>query len=957
MSREPLVLIHGAGGTPRQWSPVVPLLTDAYDVHVPTLVGHWGGRPTPPGPRTSIDVLVDGVEADMDVAGLGTAHVAGTSLGSWVALELALLGTVLPSLAASAAGRIASPQPDERHRMLRTLRAMLCNLAEEGPLVVALDDLHWADSASVDLVCHSLHLGLEGPVLLMLASRPAQSESRLLTTLEEAERHDLARRIELTPLSVTEAGKLLREGIEPSLRDALYHESGGNPFYLEQLAAGAQRGSLPLSVEEGIGTDVPAAVSAVIRGEIDALSPLAKSVARAAALVAEPFEADLVADAAELKESAILGAFDELLDRDLIRPGGSPSGFCFRHPIVRRAVYETAGAGWRLAAHGRVAAALEARGASSAMRAHHIEQSGRTGDDAAIEVLTRAGQEAASRAPASAARWFGAALRLIPAGSDQLERRLALEAQRAAALGLAGRMEESREALRSFLQLSPPAPTPLRLGATVLAAVLDELLGRPEEGRRLLLDELATLSDQGSLEAAELKRELAFTCYMDGDWAGVEKWARASLDADCRGLVRVGALSALALSEHGSGNVDGARRWVSEAADLFDRMSDDEMAAHQPGIAIWLGWAEVCIERFDEAIRHLRRGTAVSRAVGQRHLTVGLLAVEGLALASEGRTRELAEVADSAIEAALLSESSLFLSWAMIVKCALETCRGDLYAAMRFGEQAMSAGQVTGSPFSEIARVQLAEVLVEIGEPERCRELLVGPDGRPHLTPFPQYDSLCYELLTRADVMLGHPDRAEEHVGRAAEVAGRLGLRIALARARRAQAIVSLEQGEARKAVAQALAAVSVTDEEGAAIEAARSRILAGKALAAVSERDRAIGELERAHEQLSRCGAFRYGDEAARELRKLGCYVRHVGEGADDSPVAGLTGREREVMELVAAGKTNREIANELYLSVRTVDRHASRIFEKLGVRSRAAAASQFERARADQPPHPWQR
>ena len=117
-----------------------------------------------------------------------------------------------------------------------------------------------------------------------------------------------------------------------------------------------------------------------------------------------------------------------------------------------------------------------------------------------------------------------------------------------------------------------------------------------------------------------------------------------------------------------------------------------------------------------------------------------------------------------------------------------------------------------------------------------------------------------------------------------------------------------------------------------------------------VGEQDRAVGELQLAHEQLFACGALRYCDEAARELRKLGRVVRRVGgDRVDDSPLAGLTRRELEVIEFVAAGKTNREIANELFLSVRTVDRHVSRIFEKLGVNSRAAAASQFERARAD--------
>jgi pimeloyl-ACP methyl ester carboxylesterase len=89
---EPLVLIHGGGGTWRQWRPVIPLLEPQHEVLAVNLVGHWGGPPAPPGLEASIDLFVDGVERDMDAAGWPTAHVAGTSLGGLVALVLARRG-------------------------------------------------------------------------------------------------------------------------------------------------------------------------------------------------------------------------------------------------------------------------------------------------------------------------------------------------------------------------------------------------------------------------------------------------------------------------------------------------------------------------------------------------------------------------------------------------------------------------------------------------------------------------------------------------------------------------------------------------------------------------------------------------------------------------------------------------------------------------------------------------
>ena len=865
--------------------------------------------------------------------------------------ELALLAVVFPPLASRAAGEPVAAQPDDRHRLLRAMRALLESLAGKQPLVLALDDLHWADAASVDLLCHLLHTGFEHPVLLLLASRPAQSQSRLLTALDGAERHGVSRRIELAPLSAAEAEALMGPELDAGLRRALYRESGGNPFYLEQLTAAARHGS-PLERWEGEKAEVgvPATVRAAIQDELRALSAPARTLLQGAAVLGEPFEPEPAADTAGIEAGEALKALDSLLEGDLIRPADIPRRFRFRHPIVRAAVYHLAGAGWRLAAHGRAAAALAARGAPTSARAHHVERSARTGDEEAIAVLTQAGQEAASHAPASAARWLDAALRLLPERGDTLERRAELLGQRAAALGVAGDLAASREALGEFLRLEPQRPDPLRLKTTVLAAILDEVLGRRDSARRLLVDELATLPDQHSAEAAELQREIAFTRFLDADWKATGEWARRSLAAECNGMVRVGALSALALAECGLGDIDQARRPVSEAAALFDALPDEAVAAHHPGVATWLGRAECCTERFEDAIGHLERALAISRARGQRHLTVAMLAVQGQALALSGRITELVQVAEAAVEAALLSASGVFLGWAMALRCQANIETGDLHAALRFGERGARASSRTASPLAGTAPLQLASALLEIGEPERCRDLLLAPEGHPNLPPFPVYEGLCYELLVRAELMLGQPELAEEFASRAEESAHRLRLQIPLTQARRARAMVLLERDEPREAAAQAFASAEAAEQAGAPVEAGRSRTLAGKALAVAGERDAAVSALQRAYEQLSGCGALRHLDEAARELRKLGRAVPRAGrERLSDSTGLGLTARELEVLEHVAAGKTNREVAGELFLSVRTVDRHVSRIFDKLGVNSRAAATSQYERTRME--------
>ena len=885
-------------------------------------------------------VFVDALERH--VASLGGKELALADE------EIGLLASIFPSLGPENGAQQAIAAADKRHRLLRAMRALIDQLADGHPLVVALDDLHWADAASVDLVCHLLHRGFEAEVLLLLASRPAQSDSRLLTALEEAERHEIGRRLELSPLSVTEAEELLGDQVEPALRDSLYRESGGNPFYLEQLIGAARRSAgVPPRDRQTAEVGVPPAVGATIKQELDALAPLARAVLQAGAVLGDTFESDLVAVIADIPESDALAALDELLELDLIRTAEAPLRLRFRHPIVRHAVYELAARGWALGAHARAAAALEQRGAAATSFAHHVEQSARVGDEAAIALLTRAGEEAATGAPSSAAQWFGAALRLIPEHGDNLQRRLGLLARRATALGSAGNVEENRKTLREFLRLSPRDESPLRPQVAVQAAMLDELVGRGNEARKLLFDELAAVSDRDSPGAAEIMRVLAFTYYLDANWEAVSQWSRASLSAGSEGMVEDGAYSILGLAELGLGEIDGARRSTSKAAELFDGLADDEVG-RQVGIVPWLAWAEICMERFDAAVRHLRRSTAMSRASGQQIVTVSLLMAEGQALAFKGRIDDLVDVAESALEAALTTTSAMFISWAMNLRCALEVWRGDLLAAVRFGERALRASASTETGIARMVRGPLAEAFLESGEPERCRDQLIGPDGRPEQPPFPIYGPLYYDLLTRAELMLGRTDRAAEFAGCATELAERLGLRIPLAQALRAEALVLLQHGKADEAAARAIASVEAAEEPGAVLEAARSRILAGRALAGVGDLDRAAEQLQLAHEQLRACGALRYCDEAARELRKLGRVVRRAGRDADDAALAGLTRRELEVIELVAAGKTNRDIASELFLSVRTVDRHVARIFEKLGVNSRAAAVSQFERARA---------
>src|SRR5262249_14109247 len=191
----------------------------------------------------------------------------------------------------------------------------------------------------------------------------------------------------------------------------------------------------------------------------------------------DPFGPGLAAAAAAITEDSAIGAVDGLLRLDLIHPTDVPRRFRFRHPLVRRAVYESAPGGWRLSAHERCADALAARGAPVAARAHHVELSAREGDAAAVAVLRDAGDAAAYGAPATAAHSFGAALRLLPATAAP-EERVELLLARARADVAVGHLPDAHEALLESVRIVPREAIALRVRLATRCAEVERHLGR-----------------------------------------------------------------------------------------------------------------------------------------------------------------------------------------------------------------------------------------------------------------------------------------------------------------------------------------------------------------------------------------------------------------------------------------------------------------------------------------------
>ena len=369
----------------------------------------------------------------------------------------------------------------DRHALHRALRALLEGLAGPRPVVVALDDLHWADGASVDAVAALVRRPPAGRILLALATREGQLPAPVATALAGADRDGRLTALALTPLSQDEAAALVGRDVS-----AIYALSGGNPFYLRGARA---RGEPPSA------GSAPAAVARAIAAELAALDADARLVLDAAAVVGDPFDPALAAETAGLEEAVALGAIDTLLAHTIVRPAG-PRRFAFRHPVVRQAVYEGTPGGWRLAAHARAADALERRGAGLVARAHHVELAATPGDEDAIALLGEAARALQGPAPASAARFLAAALRLLP--DDQRARRGALRVALAEAQSAGGDPEGARTTLLAALGEAETAED--RHALTVRVANTEFWLGRDEEALRRVHIALANLPAEPSAD-------------------------------------------------------------------------------------------------------------------------------------------------------------------------------------------------------------------------------------------------------------------------------------------------------------------------------------------------------------------------------------------------------------------------------------------------------------------------
>ncbi len=851
------------------------------------------------------------------------------------------LASIFPSLAGLAGGEASPSVNANRYRLHYAIRALLERLARAQPILLALDDLHWADDASFEVIAHVLRR-FNGPLLVGLAFRHAPA--RLAAALDTNSRSGLASRLVLAPLSREEALALLDPGIDAATGEELYLESGGNPFYLEQLARADRNPGRSVSiVPRDEAWTAPPDVVAAVGEELGRLSHDQRRLLEAAAVAGESFDPWLIAAIVERDEREALAALDELLEKDLVRPTAVPRSFRCRHPIVRRVVYDSAPGGWRIGAHARAAAALASRGAAGTELAHHLALSASIGDELAIAQLLDTSRAIAPRAPLTAGRWMLSAARLLPPGD--LERRVVVLADAGASLTSGGGFAEALASIDEALALAPIEQLELRAALIAKRAEARRRGGQGFTPRSQLELALQSLEDRDDQTALAVRLELAMDSYWRGEFASVQTLAADVLAAASdRGdaLLTSIAASLSSLASARQQQPAEAICQLGKAQDAAARLTDERLA-ERIGLSHYLGEAALQLEDADDAIAHVRRGFEVARMTGQEATARSWIGIEVYALLLKGQAAQAASLAAEWIDRAALAADDWRMIWLVAA---------DSFAALRTGavERALASANemVTRSDRSHpdtvlplLARLHLAGALYAAGDAAGARAELRPLDANANWWLLDLNCAHGWETLIRAELALGDLQAAQRAASRAEARA--LGSRLPqqTAAVRCAAAAVKLARGDARAAVEDAGAAGRLAESASNPLLAARCRVQAGVALIALGDRDRGVAEIESAEVALSACGALREADAAARELRRAGRRVTRPGTHQQPGGLPGLSSREREVANEVATGKTNREVAATLFLSEKTVESHLARIYAKLEVHSRAALAT----------------
>lgn len=828
-----------------------------------------------------------------------------------LALEVALLQRAPPD------------EPADTLALSRAVHAVLDGLVRSGPLLVAIDDAQWVDQSSAQTLAFALRR-LDGSPLRALISHRGTPSGPLLG-LEDGRELE---RLLVGPLGAQHLERLVAAQFDieltPSRLAKLQEMSGGNPYLALEIMRALQVRRPPLDpdfsfpVPEGIGALLRDRIAGLTEGGADAL---------VLAAAAPQATASLLTGVTGRSEDV-----QELLAAGILEPAGER--LRFSHPLLATVAYEDADPGVRRAAHARLA---EAAGEAEE-RALHLALATDSPDASIADELDAVAARVHRRgAPAAAAELSEHACRLTP--EDRREQ-LWARVRRGAEYNLAaGETARGRELLEKAVDSRAPGPE--RADLLVRLGQISYTSGEVPAANALFEQALGEAGDDASPRVAA-QQALAFTAMFAGDMRVALEHARAALD----GAERLGDRGRLALALSGFGLQEflsgaGLDRACFERALRLEPHVPDVPVEWLPtytyaGVAMFADELEIsrelherlywsCLDRGDEralptllfpmsrlecaagnwalASRYANEAVERSQRTGQATLGANALAALALVRCLVGDGAGARAAAEEGLGIAVQAGANAPLVWITAALGFLELSLGDPAGAHAW--LAPLSERVTASGLAEPGVVRFVpdyiEALIALGEIEQARQPLLLLENR----------------------------------GRALD---RVSARAAASRCR-----ALLESGlgnldEARTSVAEALAQ---HERLGQPFELGRTLLVEGMIERRAKERGAARRTLTRALDLFDSLGAALWAEKAAAELARIPGRAPSAGE---------LSETERLVVELVSEGLSNKEIAARLFVTVRTVEANLSKVYAKLGVRSRTELASRHSRSAGDQ-------
>jgi DNA-binding CsgD family transcriptional regulator len=804
--------------------------------------------------------------------------------------------------------------------------------AARGPVLIAVDDIQWLDPASAALLSYALRRLTAEPVGVLIALRNGPGEA------SDALTSDLTRQasaVHLGPLTLGAIGAVLRDHLavsvsRPTLRQ-IHETSAGNPLFAIELARVVSDPARPRP--PGAPLLVPASLADLLRARLEGIDRAALgTLGVLAATASASMPADMLASllghdpGGELAAASDAGVVDVTQD-----------GVRFRHPLLASLAYDLLGPARQREIHRRLGELL----ADTEERAHHLALGVDGPDPEAAAIVESGARIAFARgSPSAAADLAFHAGRLTPAADrPALHRRALVEVDAAFA---AGETTRAAERLDSFLAAVEPGRDRAELLArrARLHSFADDI-GASIDG---LEEALREAGDDDALRG-RIEEGLAWgKMLVRRDLAGALALARSAVvlaRATDDTVALAEALATQALAECLTGEP-----WLAtiEAGLALEPTLGTLPATRRPGFAH--GCCLTCVGDLEGARAAFEGLVAHATANGDEALLPSILNRLARVELQAGRWDAAAALVDDGLERATDSGHSPSIASLLGKRAVLAAWRGDHDRARGDAERALDLilGPAHGpadaeravarggeSPLWALGHVALAE-----GRPEAAVELLepmtnvlieagvIEPGEMPWLAD-----------LVEASVLAGRIDAAERLVGLFDRVAGVAGRGADAALADYLRALLETANGDHPAARARLQAAGPRQRDLGRRFEAARTDLAMGGVQRRLRERRAARDTLERSRADFDALGALAWASRATAELGRIGGRAP-AGDG--------LTPTERAVAVLVAQGRTNREAAAALFLSVHTVEAALTAVYGKLGVRSRTELARQID-------------